>query len=112
MTSVVLAPPMIIEDGSMMRTASGGEDVCLVRKSRGKAGGDKDVRLKVPANDEAKYLARGFKGQPCQNFRTSLDKAAAHMCHIASLNDAELEAQFFAQHGVTPDELCQLAGGK
>lgn len=82
-------------------------NVCVSRTNV-EQGSNGEVSLKIRSSELAKFSQRGFRVRDCNEVRTSVAKAAGHMCEIAALKDTALEREFEARHGVTPSEICEI----
>jgi len=84
--------------------------VCMSRASQGPDGATHITRVMVPNGEEAKLAGRGFVLSSCGKAVKWMRTTGPSMCSLADLNDPTFVNQFLNTHGLTPAEICDLAG--
>jgi len=84
--------------------------VCLARDGTEPRGAQHTVRVMVPRSEERKLSERGFSRSSCAKAKKWMQTTGPSMCALADLNDPAFVNQFLNTHGLTPAEICDLAG--
>ncbi len=88
-------------------SAKAKNEVCMVKRTNGRQGGDKDISVIVKKQKMASMRERGFKSTACKGDAAKHDSYKKEMCKFASITPADVQAAFKKQHGASPAELCQ-----
>ncbi len=112
--SLVLAMPVLAQPGSGPGAQQSDEPpsgyVCLARNGIGPTGKPLVTHVMIPETDEAWLVKRGFARSECATAESWMRTTGPSMCALADIQDAAFTAQFREAHGLTPAEICQLAG--
>ncbi|MEP3224767.1 MAG: hypothetical protein ABJO01_02240 [Parasphingorhabdus sp.] len=99
----VLPAPIVTASAS----AKAKDEICMVSRTQGRQGGDKQISIIVKKQNIALMRERGFKISACKGDAAKRDSYKKQICKFASIAPADAQAAFKAQHGASPTELCQ-----
>lgn len=84
--------------------------ICMSKLTHGKAGGDREFILVVPAGKVADLEARGFAKTGCRGRPNVFPRVKQQMCDLAAQarSTPEIGEDFYRTYSVTPEEICNF----